>query len=180
MICISIISAWPCLVLFLLFIHRLVDSRFGLIIRGASHQRAAYQGPGNQFLSAISWSVSSSPEPGPVWPAPCSPIRRSIVSPGLMHWTLSGELMVMVLLGGLGTLFGPVLGAAMFLLLEEDAGHVYRALDGLYGADPDPRGHFCQKRPVRPVDREEWTEMTEPILEAQQSVQILWCGQGHQ
>jgi branched-chain amino acid transport system permease protein len=36
-----------------------------------------------------------------------------------MHWTLSGELMVMVLLGGLGTLFGPVLGAALFLLLEE-------------------------------------------------------------
>ncbi len=36
-----------------------------------------------------------------------------------MHWTLSGELMVMVLLGGLGTLFGPVLGAAVFLLLEE-------------------------------------------------------------
>jgi branched-chain amino acid transport system permease protein len=27
--------------------------------------------------------------------------------------------MVMVLLGGLGTLFGPVLGAAVFLLLEE-------------------------------------------------------------
>lgn len=36
-----------------------------------------------------------------------------------MHWTLSGELMVMVLLGGLGTLFGPVVGAAVFLLLEE-------------------------------------------------------------
>jgi branched-chain amino acid transport system permease protein len=36
-----------------------------------------------------------------------------------MHWTVSGELMVMVLLGGLGSLFGPVLGAALFLLLEE-------------------------------------------------------------
>ncbi|EKD34550.1 MAG: hypothetical protein ACD_75C02288G0003 [uncultured bacterium] len=36
-----------------------------------------------------------------------------------MHWTLSGELMVMVLLGGLGTLYGPVLGAVVFLLLEE-------------------------------------------------------------
>ena len=45
--------------------------------------------------------------------------QTEYVSPGLMHWTLSGELMVMVLLGGLGTLYGPVLGAAVFLLLEE-------------------------------------------------------------
>jgi len=45
--------------------------------------------------------------------------QTEFVSPGLMHWTLSGELMVMVLLGGLGSLFGPVLGAAVFLLLEE-------------------------------------------------------------
>ncbi len=44
--------------------------------------------------------------------------QTEFVSPGLMHWTLSGELMVMVLLGGLGTLFGPVLGAAVFLSLE--------------------------------------------------------------
>jgi branched-chain amino acid transport system permease protein len=36
-----------------------------------------------------------------------------------MHWTRSGIILVMVLLGGSGTLFGPVLGAAAFLLLEE-------------------------------------------------------------
>jgi branched-chain amino acid transport system permease protein len=41
------------------------------------------------------------------------------VSPGLMHWTRSGVILVMVLLGGTGTLYGPVLGAATFLLLEE-------------------------------------------------------------
>ena len=41
------------------------------------------------------------------------------MSPTLFHWTLSGELMVMVLLGGLGTLVGPIVGAAVFLLMEE-------------------------------------------------------------
>jgi branched-chain amino acid transport system permease protein len=41
------------------------------------------------------------------------------VSPSLMHWTKSGEIMVMVIMGGMGTLFGPVFGAAAFLLLEE-------------------------------------------------------------
>jgi len=41
------------------------------------------------------------------------------VSPAFMHWTRSGEIMVMVILGGMGTLVGPALGAAAFLLLEE-------------------------------------------------------------
>src|SRR6201989_797723 len=41
------------------------------------------------------------------------------VSPAVMYWTRSGELMVMVILGGMGTLFGPVVGAVVFLLLEE-------------------------------------------------------------
>jgi ABC-type transport system involved in cytochrome bd biosynthesis fused ATPase/permease subunit len=36
-----------------------------------------------------------------------------------MAWTVSGELIVMVLLGGMGTLMGPVVGALVFLLLEE-------------------------------------------------------------
>ena len=45
--------------------------------------------------------------------------QTEYIRPGLMHWTRSGEILVMVLLGGMGTLFGPVLGAATLLLLEE-------------------------------------------------------------
>lgn len=40
-------------------------------------------------------------------------------SPSYMQWSVSGELIVMVVLGGMLTLFGPVLGAAVLLLLEE-------------------------------------------------------------
>jgi branched-chain amino acid transport system permease protein len=40
------------------------------------------------------------------------------VSPSIMHWTRSGEILMMVILGGIGTLIGPVLGAAAYLLLE--------------------------------------------------------------
>lgn len=43
----------------------------------------------------------------------------SFASPAYMAWTVSGELIVMVLLGGVGTLIGPVIGAATFLILEE-------------------------------------------------------------
>ena len=41
------------------------------------------------------------------------------VTPEFMHWFRSGEIMVMVLVGGMGTLFGPLFGAAAFLLFEE-------------------------------------------------------------
>ena len=41
------------------------------------------------------------------------------ISPDMMGWTRSGELIFMVVLGGAGSLFGPVLGAGLFLLLEE-------------------------------------------------------------
>jgi branched-chain amino acid transport system permease protein len=40
------------------------------------------------------------------------------VSPDMMHWTKSGELMMMVILGGAGTLTGPLLGAAAMVCLE--------------------------------------------------------------
>jgi branched-chain amino acid transport system permease protein len=45
--------------------------------------------------------------------------QTEFVSPSFLHWSRSGEMLFMVTLGGMGTLFGPLLGAAAFLLLEE-------------------------------------------------------------
>lgn len=45
------------------------------------------------------------------------------VSPALMQWSQSGLLMMMVILGGVGHLYGGVLGAVVFLLLEEALSH---------------------------------------------------------
>ena len=39
-------------------------------------------------------------------------------SPDMLAWTMSGELMVMVILGGTGTLTGPLLGAMALVVLE--------------------------------------------------------------
>ncbi|MEK9848882.1 MAG: branched-chain amino acid ABC transporter permease [Candidatus Puniceispirillum sp.] len=44
---------------------------------------------------------------------------QEYVSPDIMHWTRSGELMIIIILGGLGTIAGPLVGAIVFLLLEE-------------------------------------------------------------
>jgi branched-chain amino acid transport system permease protein len=45
--------------------------------------------------------------------------QQNYVNPNVLHWTQSGTLMVMVILGGVGTLWGGVLGAFVLLLLEE-------------------------------------------------------------
>lgn len=45
--------------------------------------------------------------------------QNTMVSPNLVHWTQSGSLMVMVILGGVGYYWGGVIGAVVMLLLEE-------------------------------------------------------------
>jgi branched-chain amino acid transport system permease protein len=44
------------------------------------------------------------------------------VSPDLLAWTVSGEAMIVVILGGLGTLAGPIVGAALLVLLKHRIG----------------------------------------------------------
>jgi len=40
------------------------------------------------------------------------------VNPDMLHWTQSGEFLIMVILGGVGTVTGPVIGAAILIVLE--------------------------------------------------------------
>ncbi|MEH6446459.1 MAG: branched-chain amino acid ABC transporter permease [Oceanospirillaceae bacterium] len=46
------------------------------------------------------------------------------VSPDMLSWHTSGEIMIFVILGGVGRLFGPVVGAALFILFEYYLGGV--------------------------------------------------------
>ena len=45
--------------------------------------------------------------------------HTAFLTPEFMNWTRSGELMFMVILGGIATTAGPLLGAATLLLLED-------------------------------------------------------------
>jgi branched-chain amino acid transport system permease protein len=47
------------------------------------------------------------------------PGRAAYATPDLLHWSVSGEFIIMVMIGGLGTLVGPILGGAFFILLQE-------------------------------------------------------------
>ena len=46
--------------------------------------------------------------------------RTNFVSPDLLVWTVSGEVLIMVIVGGLGTLVGPALGATIWVLLRDN------------------------------------------------------------
>ena len=41
------------------------------------------------------------------------------ITPASMSWIVSGDLLMMVILGSAGTLIGPILGAAMFIAFEQ-------------------------------------------------------------
>jgi len=60
------------------------------------------------------------------------PIRLANATPDLLLWTVSGEVIVMVMIGGIGTLAGPVIGGAFFMVLQEEvssyAPKIYQAL----------------------------------------------------
>jgi len=45
-------------------------------------------------------------------------IFNNFISPEAMYWTASGDILIMVMLGGAGTLIGPVLGSGLFLLMK--------------------------------------------------------------
>ena len=112
---------YVCLALLLAFLwlgRRLVASRFGMVIAGVRENERRMVALGFPVYRyklacfAIAGAVAG-------LAGALAANQTEFVSPGLMHWTKSGEIMVMVIMGGMGTLVGPVFGAAVFLLLEE-------------------------------------------------------------
>jgi branched-chain amino acid transport system permease protein len=110
--------AYACLLAVLWFFHRLVHSRFGMVLRGckSNERRMGAMGfPTLRYkLAAYVLSAAVCVLAGVL----LANLTR-FVAPSYMAWTVSGELIVMIVLGGLGTLMGPVVGAAALLMMEE-------------------------------------------------------------
>jgi len=106
------------LVAWLLFCRRLVGSRFGFVLRGLkqSERRSVSMGlkPLRYRLTAFVIAGLGAGLAGILWAN-----YAMFVSPDMGSWQKSGELMAMVILGGVGTLLGPILGAAVYLGLEQ-------------------------------------------------------------
>jgi branched-chain amino acid transport system permease protein len=106
------------LIVCLYLIHRIINSRFGMVIEGAKDNELRMQSIGfNTYRYRLTCYVIS----GAICGLAGALLGNftNFISPEMMDWTRSGELIFMVVLGGAGSLFGPVLGAGAFLLLEE-------------------------------------------------------------
>jgi branched-chain amino acid transport system permease protein len=111
---------------------RLINSRFGLVIRGARSNERRMRAIGfPTFRYKLVCFVIAGALCGLSGALLAN--HTNFISPALMHWTRSGDLIVMVVLGGLGTLFGPLIGAVTFLLLEEGLSRVTEYPDLILG-----------------------------------------------
>jgi len=97
---------------------RIVNSPFGMVLRGfkQNERRSINLGyaPMRYKLTAFVISAAGTGLAGALWAN-----YALYASPDMAAWLKSGEFMAMIILGGMGTIFGPILGAAVYLGLEQ-------------------------------------------------------------
>lgn len=97
---------------------RLVNSRFGMVVQGARSNINRMRAIG---FPSYRYQLTCFVIAGTICGLAGVLLANftDFISPAVMHWTRSGDLIVMVVLGGMGTPFGPLIGTVAFLLLEE-------------------------------------------------------------
>ena len=100
------------------FVYRLVNSRFGMVLRAAksneARARAIGFSPYPYRLAAFVIAGAMCGLAGALYAN-----HTSYIVPGLMSWQQSGDIMFMVILGGMASTAGPVLGTFALLIVEE-------------------------------------------------------------
>lgn len=105
------------MILYFCFLWRVVNSSYGVVLTGIrqSERRMTAMGIETYPYKLYGFVLAGM---GAGLAGALLAIFMRFVSPDTLHWTKSGELMVIVILGGVGTFFGPIWGAAVFLLLQ--------------------------------------------------------------
>ena len=105
------------LLLVLLLVNRVVNSRFGWVLRGSQSNDQRMQAIGfptfRYRLAAFVIAGSICGLAGALFVN-----LKGFMAPSYLHWSISGDLMVMVVIGGTGTLMGPLFGALVFEVLQ--------------------------------------------------------------
>ncbi|HEY5378611.1 MAG TPA: branched-chain amino acid ABC transporter permease [Pseudolabrys sp.] len=97
---------------------RLINSRFGMAIQGARSNALRMRAIGfPTYRYRLVAFVISGTLCGLAGALLAN--HTDFVSPAMMYWTRSGDLIIMVVLGGMGSAAGPLVGAVALLLLEE-------------------------------------------------------------
>jgi branched-chain amino acid transport system permease protein len=97
---------------------RLVNARFGRVLQGIRENEARMEAVGYAVyrykLVAFVIAAAIAGLGGALLAN-----QNGLASPNMLHWSQSGMLLIMVILGGVGFLYGGALGAAVLLLVEE-------------------------------------------------------------
>jgi branched-chain amino acid transport system permease protein len=99
-------------------VHRLVNSRFGLVLRAAKSNEARSRAIG---FSPYPYQLAAFVIAGAMCGLAGALLANhtAYIAPAFMDWTRSGEIMFMVILGGMATAPGPALGAFALLVVED-------------------------------------------------------------
>jgi len=99
-------------------VHRVVHSRFGMVIRAAKSNEARSRAIG---FSPYPYQLAAFVIAGSMCGLAGALLANhtAYIAPAFMDWTRSGEIMFMVILGGMATAPGPALGAFALLVVED-------------------------------------------------------------
>jgi branched-chain amino acid transport system permease protein len=105
------------LVAFLVLCRYIVGSRFGMVLQGIreNERRMAALGYVTYGYKLAAFVIAGA---GAGLAGALLANLDRFVSPDMLHWTKSGDLLIMAIIGGTGTLYGAVLGATMFIGLQ--------------------------------------------------------------
>ena len=112
------ITGFIVLVLSIWWLARLRVAPFGMVIRGAKQNARRVNAAG---IPVVRYQLLAYVMSGMLCGVAGLLLANlnAFASPSTMAWSVSGELIVIVVIGGLGTVFGPLMGAIVFLGLEE-------------------------------------------------------------
>src|SRR5882762_6964702 len=106
------------MLLFVFLTYRIINSRFGMVLRAAksneARSRAIGFSPYPYRLVAFVIAGAMCGLAGALYAN-----HTNYIAPTILTWPQSGELMFMVILGGMASTAGPVLGSFALLLIEE-------------------------------------------------------------
>ena len=125
-------TAFVCMMLCVYVTHRFVNSRFGMVIRGSMSNDERMRSIGYPtygykltafviagMMAGLSGILSANFE--------------AFMSPDNLFWTASGDLIFMVVLGGMGTIFGPIGGTILFLVISEVLSNITESWHLIFG-----------------------------------------------
>lgn len=123
---ISLVAVW-------IVTKRLLDSSYGrtLIAIRENEERARHLGYDVNKHLVVAFTVSAliSGFAGALFA-----VAFAFITPSILYWVVSGEIVLIALMGGIGTVSGPIIGAIAFIFIQDTAVNYAEHWEIVFGA----------------------------------------------